>query len=402
MQPATIKTIDRVIGKPICFGLTIIRRIFPNRKRVQPSSVLFLKLIEQGATVLAYSAIKNAVDRVGRENVFFCVFQENRPILDIMDVIPKENVIEIRQNNIFIFTIDIFKLLIRCRSEKIDTTIDMEFFSRASAILAYLSGARNRVGLHRFKSELPFRGDLMTHRIQYNPYLHISRAYLQLVESLNYEPKEVPMFKEPARSLVTEAPKFEPTGDERRAVDAIINEKLGNTHQRPLILLNPNASDMLPLRKWPTDRFIALGKKLLDEYPEATIVLTGAPSEKASCEMVRSQFDNPRVISVAGYTTLRELMVLYSLANVLVTNDSGPGHFASMTTVQTVVMFGPETPELFGPLGDNIHIIWANLACSPCVNAFNHRFSPCEDNVCMKEISMDVVYEQVKTLLAGN
>ena len=401
MSPNTIRIIDKYVGQPICAFLTVLRRVFPTRRQHEPRAILFLKLVEQGATVLAYSVIKNAVDRVGREKVFFCVFQRNRPILDIMDVIPMDNVIEIRQSNIFIFMIDIFKLLLRCRTEKIDTTIDMEFFSRASAILAYLSGARNRVGLHRFKSEFPYRGDLMTHRIQHNPYLHTSQAYLQLVESLNFDPKEVPMFKVSVRSLVATTPKFEPSGDELRAMDALINKKLGNTHQRPLILLNPNASDMLPLRKWPTDRFIALGQRLLSDYPGAPIVLTGAPSEKASCEMVREQFDNDRVISVAGDTTLRELMVLYSLANVLVTNDSGPGHFASMTDVPTVVMFGPETPELFKPLSDNVHIIWMNLACSPCVNAFNHRFSPCTDNVCMKEISVDVVYEQVRNLLAA-
>jgi len=402
MSPNTIRIIDKYVGQPICAFLTVLRRVFPTRRQHEPCAILFLKLVEQGATVLAYSAIKNAVDRVGREKVFFCVFQRNRPILDIMDVIPKDNVIEIRQSNIFIFMIDIFKLLLRCRSEKVDTTIDMEFFSRASAILAYLSGARNRVGLHRFKSEFPYRGDLMTHRIQHNPYLHTSQAYLQLVESLNFDPKEVPMFKVSVLSLVATTPKFEPSGDELRAMDALINKKLGNTHQRPLILLNPNASDMLPLRKWPTDRFIALGQRLLSDYPDAPIVLTGAPSEKASCEMVREQFDSDRVISVAGDTTLRELMVLYSLANVLVTNDSGPGHFASMTDVPTVVMFGPETPELFKPLSDNVHIIWTNLACSPCVNAFNHRFSPCTDNVCMQEISVDVVYEQVRNLLASN
>ncbi|MBL4754343.1 MAG: glycosyltransferase family 9 protein [Flavobacteriales bacterium] len=379
-----------------------MRKVFPARKAGKPTSILFLKLVEQGATVLAYSAIQKAIDQVGRENVYFCLFKENRPILDIMDVIPKENVIEIRMSNIFIFAIDVLKLLIRCRSEKVDTTIDMEFFSRAAAILAYLSGARIRVGLHRFKSELPYRGDLMTHQIQYNPYLHISRAYLQLVESLNHDPLVMPMFKEASSSLITSAPKFEPGGDERRDIDSLINQKLGKTHNGPLILLNPNASDMLPLRKWPTDRFVALGQRLLDAFPEATIVLTGAPAEKGACEIIRNQFKNDRVISVAGFTTLRDLMVLYAQADVLVTNDSGPGHFASMTEVQTVVLFGPETPELFGPLGDNIHIIWANLACSPCVNAFNHRFSPCTDNVCMQKISVEVVYEQVRSLLESS
>jgi len=226
MSPNTIRIIDKYVGQPICAFLTVLRRVFPTRRQHEPCAILFLKLVEQGATVLAYSAIKNAVDRVGREKVFFCVFQRNRPILDIMDVIPKDNVIEIRQSNIFIFMIDIFKLLLRCRSEKVDTTIDMEFFSRASAILAYLSGARNRVGLHRFKSEFPYRGDLMTHRIQHNPYLHTSQAYLQLVESLNFDPKEVPMFKVSVRSLVATTPKFEPSGDELRATE--ITRSLSN------------------------------------------------------------------------------------------------------------------------------------------------------------------------------
>jgi len=138
MNPNTIRIIDKYIGRPICFWLTLLRKIFPSRKYDKPKSILFLKLIEQGATVLAYSAIEKAIERVGRERVFFCVFKENRPILDIMDVIPEENVIEIRQSNIFVFAIDVIGLLSRCRSAKVDTTIDMEFFSRASAILAYL------------------------------------------------------------------------------------------------------------------------------------------------------------------------------------------------------------------------------------------------------------------------
>ncbi|MBL4656866.1 MAG: hypothetical protein JKX73_02615, partial [Flavobacteriales bacterium] len=181
MRPSTIKIIDRIVGKPITFLLTVLRYVFPSRRPKGQSAILFLKLVEQGATVLAYSAIEAAIKKAGREKVYFCVFADNRPILDIMDVIPKENVFEIRQSNIFVFFYDIFFLLLKCRSEKIDTTIDMEFFTRAPAILGYLSGARTRVGLHRFTSELPYRGDLMTHRIQYNPYLHISRAYLQLV-----------------------------------------------------------------------------------------------------------------------------------------------------------------------------------------------------------------------------
>ena len=50
---------------------------------------------------------------------------------------------------------------------------------------------------------------------------------------------------------------------------------------------------------------------------------------------------------LAGKTTLRQLLVLYTLAEVLVTNDSGPAHFATLTRIRVVMLFGPETPELF-------------------------------------------------------
>ena len=106
------------------------------------------------------------------------------------------------------------------------------------------------------------------------------------------------------------------------------------------------------------------------------------------------------VINLAGKTTLKELLMLYSLADVLITNDSGPAHFASLTDIRSIVLYGPETPKLFGALGKNSHALYAKLACSPCVNAFNHRFSPCTNNLCLQAISPDEVLTQVKMCLA--
>jgi ADP-heptose:LPS heptosyltransferase len=239
----------------------------------------------------------------------------------------------------------------------------------------------------------------MTHKVQHNPYLHVSKAYLSLVEVLVAETMELPFYKRSADSLLVETPVFIPTDDEVELAKSLLEKKLGRETSLPIILLNPNASDMLPLRRWPTERFVTLGKKLLEEKPDAVLVLTGAPSEKRACEKIRKEFSDDRVISVAGLTSLRELIVLYSLSKVLITNDSGPGHFASLTRIDTLVLFGPETPELFGPMGEQIHVIWKKLACSPCVNAFNHRFSPCKDNLCMQEITVDEVFNKVRTLI---
>lgn len=81
------------------------------------------------------------------------------------------------------------------------------------------------------------------------------------------------------------------------------------------------------------------------------------------------------------------------------TNDSGPAHFASMTDIDIVALFGPETPLLYGPLGPRAHVLWEGLACSPCVNPFNYRVSACRNNVCMQSIDVERVFAAVRACL---
>lgn len=406
MNPQIVGKIDRQLGKPICWLLTLMRRIGRLFSGVPADGavrkILFIKMIEQGATVLAYRALQTAVERVGRENVYFWVFEENRPILDLLEIIPPENVIVIRTKSAVRLGLDMLGTLWRVRQMKFDASVDMEFFSRASAILAFLSGARRRVGLHRFTSEGPYRGDLLTHRVQYNGYLHVAIQYHQLVETIWADPGQTPLLKVPAPSLeggLYEPSPFLPREGEADTVKEILAGLAGRPVEGAILLLNPNASDLLPLRKWATDRFVELGRRLLAEDPEALLVITGAPSEREAAERVAQSVAAGRCISIAGHTTLRQLMVLYTMADLLVTNDSGPGHFSSMTQIDSVVLFGPETPALFGPLGRRTHVVWAGLSCSPCVNVMNHRFSPCTDNVCMQSISVDAVHARVSDVL---
>src|SRR3954464_14153023 len=72
-----------------------------------------------------------------------------------------------------------------------------------------------------------------------------------------------------------------------------------------------------------------------------------------------------------------------------------------MTDITSIVLFGPEPPALFGPLGPRTRVVRADIACSPCVNAFNHRFSPCNNNVCMQMIPVDEVFGLVRDALEG-
>jgi ADP-heptose:LPS heptosyltransferase len=401
MRATTIRFLDYWLGVPSCWLLTRLRRLADladSSRQMPPRKILFLKFIEQGATVLAQDAIRRATQAVGRDNLYFCVFESNREILDVLGTVPRANVIGIRDRGLATFTIDFLRAAALVRRRGIDTVIDMEFFSRASAIFAFLTGAMIRVGLHRFTGELPYRGDLMTHRVQYLPHLHIALQYSVLVEAAFHDAGETPMLKVPLSAACAHAdPPRGPAGFVADAIDLErMRERIAAGGRYPIVILNPNASDLLPLRKWHTAKFIALAERILAAYPKSLIVLTGAPSERDAADAMCRKLGSPRVISLAGQTTLRELLTLYSVAEVLVTNDSGPGHFSSLTAIRGIVLFGPETPRLFGPLTPTATVIWKELACSPCVSVFNHRLSPCTNNVCMQTITVEEVFEAVQ------
>jgi len=85
----------------------------------------------------------------------------------------------------------------------------------------------------------------------------------------------------------------------------------------------------------------------------------------------------------------------------LVTNASGPAHFAAVTRMPTCVLFGPETPALYASLGKTLPI-FAGLACSPCVSAANHRKTSCTDNRCLQVITPESVYDTVRPLFEAS
>ncbi len=396
MNISLLQKIDRWAGGPLCFLLTIWQRLFGGSLPpgpVQPRRILFIKLAEQGSTVLAGTAIERAIKMVGRENVFFITFVENRFVLDMLQLIPEENVITISRNSFVELVSTTWQARRRMRELKIDTAIDMEFFARGSAVVAWLSGARVRVGFHAYFGAGPYRGNIMTHRLLYNPHLHTASMFQVLVQALQSDPARLPTLDfvpPPAEQALRP---FVPRADEADVVRAM-------TPGSPLILLNPNASDLLPLRRWPSDRYVELARRLLVELPEAYIGFTGAPEEAHETERLVRQVDSKRCVCLGGKTTLRQLMTLYTLAEILVTNDSGPAHFAALTPIHVITLFGPETPALFAARTPRHEAIWRGLGCSPCVNAYNNRQSPCRDNVCMQQISVEQVFNAVRHIYA--
>src|SRR5256885_182936 len=374
---STLQHTDRWIGGPLCAILTVFRRIFESAARPGPRQVariLLVKFAEKCSTFLAYPAILRAIEMVGRENVYFVVFEDNRFILDAMEIIPDGNVITIATQSLFGLATGALRALLQVRKIGIDAVVDMEFLTRFSAILTFTTGAKSRVGFHTFFGDGPYRGDLMTHRLLYNPHLHTSQMFEAMVEALPRDPAVLPTFDFTPR-VTQPLARFRPSSSEVAEINAFLERENPRIGAAPLILLNPNASDLLPLRRWPPLRYVQLAQRLLERYPDLFIGFTGALAEAAPNNQLAEEVGSSRVISLAGKTTLRQVLVLYTRSEILVTNDSGPAHFASMTPIHVVTLFGPEKPELFGARSPNGEVLYAGGACSPGVNAYNNRQS---------------------------
>jgi ADP-heptose:LPS heptosyltransferase len=215
-----------------------------------------------------------------------------------------------------------------------------------------------------------------------------------MVEALTRDPAVLPTF-DFKPSADQPLAKFRPSLSEVDEINALLQHENPCIGSAPLILLNPNASDLLPLRRWPSLRYVELARRLLERYPELFIGFTGAPAEAGPNNQLANEVGSDRVIRLAGKTTLRQVLALYMRSEILVTNDSGPAHFASMTPIRVVALFGPETPALFATQSPNATALWAGIACSPCVNAYNNRQSACRNNLCMQAITVDDVFEEV-------
>jgi ADP-heptose:LPS heptosyltransferase len=400
-----MRRIDFWLGIPICFALTVVSRIesalSPRSTpgTVEPKNALFIELAEMGSTVLACPAVHRLRRAHPDCRVFFLLFKHIDESIKVLNLVPDGHVMTIDVSSARTIVRDTWRFMKEARVRRIDTAINLEAFARFSTILAYLSGARTRVGFHRFTQEGLYTGDLFTHRVIYNPHLHTWQSMMALVKALDASPAELPMGKFPAsppdECVIPRIPSR--PAARQRILDLLTSESPQLAGKR-LIVINPNASKLIAIRKWPLERYAELVARLLDD-PRNACVVTGIGSEHEDARFILDRVKSDRLASLVGKTTLAELIELFNVADVLVTNDSGPAHFAALTDIHVVVLFGPETPELYRPITERCSVMYSHYGCSPCVSAFNQRRTVCTINRCLMEIPVEAVHATVGRIL---
>ncbi|MFH1850495.1 MAG: glycosyltransferase family 9 protein [archaeon] len=395
MNVDMMRRIDYAAGVPLCLILSayhrLLGRFIIGAPADKPKKVLFMELSEMGSTVLAYPAMRKVKELYPGAELYFMIFEENRESVKVLDIIPKKNIITISYGNIFSFAMETLRAVMRCRRERIDAVFDLELFARYSSILSYLTGAKARVGFHKHHSEGLYRGSCQTHKISYNPHMHISQNFLAQVYSLAAPKGEYPLLKRKVE--MEDVPHIKSSRQELDAIRKKMREaNPGADRAKRLVILNTHAGDLLPIRAWPIANYIGLAERLLQT--EGTyIVTTGIGDAEKDAALIMKAAGRQRIIDLTNRTAFSELIALYNICDLIITNDSGPAHFASLTGIKIITLFGPETPDLYAPLGKNSTTLFSGLACSPCVSAYNHRKTTCRDNRCLKLISVDTVHK---------
>lgn len=135
---------------------------------------------------------------------------------------------------------------------------------------------------------------------------------------------------------------------------------------------------------WPAENFGRTASFL----PLKSIVVGSRSDTEIAQRVVQSS--GGKAISMAGSTSLKELIEVMRNARLVISNDSGPMHIAAGFNVPVFAIFGPTSPVLTGPYGKGHTIIKSDLECAPCFK------KQCRDLRCMKGITAEMVYEKIK------
>jgi heptosyltransferase-1 len=160
---------------------------------------------------------------------------------------------------------------------------------------------------------------------------------------------------------------------------------------RPAVALIPRSR--WTTKNWPIERFAELARALRERL-SATVVLAGAPEDRAACDQIAG--DDDAILNLAGTTGLPELGGVLSGMDLVITVDTGPMHMAAASGVPVLALFGATDPGRTGPYGAGHEVLTTpDLPCRPC----RSRTCARGDLACLQEITIDQVFEKAQQML---
>ncbi len=268
--------------------------------------------------------------------------------------------------------------LARLQVETFDLVINPETSKESSALASIAKGKRKKgFGLSPKGVVYPFDAmaeELLTLGLFDDLKKRNKKTYEQLVCSLS----DIPYGPTP--------PLFYLSEDEKRDGQEFLTGK--TLRKRPVVGLNTGGGTRWPLKRWTTEGFINLGKRLSSRLG-VQVLLFGGPSEVEINRKISAKAGRG-VIDTGCFNPPRQFATLLNLCDVVVTGDSLALHIGLALHKRMVVLLGPTSEteiDLYG-LGKKIT---AEMDCLCCYRQV------CDQSPnCMESIPVETVYRSVE------
>lgn len=296
----------------------------------------------------------------------------NNPDLDEVIVIRTRHW---RKNWSLITLREIRETISKLRKHRFAVALDLQGLIK-TGLIALLSGARQRLGLHRKNCKEPLNALFTNKRASYREQgVHVVDIYLNLIKMTGGGQR-------PSQPHPLEVP-----DEAHTAVDRFFQEN-PEISGKPIAVINPGAG--FQTKQWKLARFAKLGDRIVDELG-FSVLLAWGPGEKGMAEQIAGEMKQNSWI--APRTSIQESIALFRHAALMISCDSGPLHLCAAMGIPTVSIFGPTDPARNGPYGHNHQVVYKTLPCSFCWK----KTCAIQTHDCMEQIEVEEVFETVKT-----
>ena len=392
-----LKFVDHSVGIHICNALSLLERIshplrslkLQVRFATNPKSIVVIKFFGLGSILMSSNFVRSIKDKYPTTKIIFLTFRENEKFLKLLGLVDEIRTVDTR--NPWRLLYSIFSNLFYFSFSKPDAAIDLEFFSKFSTMMTYLTGARWRVGFYMNQF---WRIPLINVPVYFNYTKHIIEIYALSAKAIGIDMK--PALPAPIVTSKEAQHKLE---------EFWISQKI--SREDVILGVNVNASDLAYCRRWPLEKFASTINILLTSRKEYKVVLTGTSNEK---EYVAKVFPllkdeiRARVIDSSGELSLEQFIVALERFDVFLTNDSGPFHLAQVQRIPMVSIWGAGLPELYGHYGGPRafqRVIYKRWPCSPCLYIYRTEagFYCNGEAPCLEQIHCEEVVSAIEEVL---
>jgi heptosyltransferase-3 len=347
-------------------------------------NILLIQLGDIGDVVLTFPAMKSLRDRFPHAKIMSAVRQKAESLLEDCPWIDGVIAIDQQKRSVKEEIAYQWRFFSDLRKHRFELAIDMRTGTRG-AILAFLSGASQRVGFYADDGKL-WRNRLFTHlaKIDYRIGQYVGDYYSAILNAYGIKTQ-------------SELPRL-PVSIEKQAV---VNSLLKSEHipaDRPLIAIQPFS--LWQYKEWKKENHAALIGQIIAEY-DAAVIITGSPNEKERAEEIIRLAKHEYVYNFAGKTSVGMLAALLSVCKLFIGSDSAGIHIAAAVGTPTISIFGPSSSASWAPRGEQ-HIVVhnKNFSCVPCRNkgCQNTEISRCLDELSVDEV-MQALRAQLRKIL---